>query len=738
MQRVASRQRLFSWDHFDAHVPSSNGDDKSDSESISSDCGSDYRTCISSRHGSMIFPSSSFGYLCHDNTTSNTSAGLGLGLPLELPSTYQELCATASPSHASIDDDSNDNDNNDSNHPVEWADAKLSSSALFKNIDVDDGVDDVPSLVSTSSVLFDVNQDVQFHILSFLDLQSLRSINLSCRYFCSVLSDCASINNKNSEQNFDSKSCVRNAIWWDIMRQTWPFLSLDSSQTDITTRSSAHITKLKEENNCTTNMNGRLCQSMVKFVTTHRNEASATTTATTNSLNHTLKSSRSSKKSINYGTLLTQTTQNPPPTLIDPCYYSSSSSTSLATTRMEQRGVAFGIIPGGLDHTRTNEITSRLLSSKRKLFTQYEMNINSCDLNAKSAHISDMDSLYKVQVLQFIGRVGVGDQSIRSDQPFPRPLESLPTFKSLSTTSSTVTTTATTITKTMKEEIAKIVENSRGRKRSHSFETHDYISPRVIFERLRSCHKRGGTIGSVIQSSRPSSSSSNSSSSLRGKHAFVTPTVSKLSIDRHQQQQYHHESLKRFIEIDVTPRFMSYFEVSILPRDETMEPKQINGRETSAFHARRGSNIQNNDVEDDRQGQTRNSSSCVAIGLSTEEYSTFNRMPGWDKHSYGYHGDDGAIFHSNGDMIRVYGPKYSVGDTVGCGVNYQNGGIFFTLNGDFLGYAWCNEKIILDGKANLYPTIGVDSSCPLACNFGNERPFVWDFLKYCDSLTQDS
>lgn len=106
-------------------------------------------------------------------------------------------------------------------------------------------------------------------------------------------------------------------------------------------------------------------------------------------------------------------------------------------------------------------------------------------------------------------------------------------------------------------------------------------------------------------------------------------------------------------------------------------------------------------------------------------------MPGWDAFSYGYHGDDGGIFHSSGDMLKRFGPSFGKGDTIGCGVSYhpRNGGIFFTLNGKFLGFAWAN----LDGLAQkeLYPTVGVDSNAPVDCNFGaKEFKFnLNDFLK---------
>ena len=118
-------------------------------------------------------------------------------------------------------------------------------------------------------------------------------------------------------------------------------------------------------------------------------------------------------------------------------------------------------------------------------------------------------------------------------------------------------------------------------------------------------------------------------------------------------------------------------------------------------------------------------SDCVAVGVSTSYFQSDRRMPGWDGQSYGYHGDDGGIFHDSGRMERPFGPEYGPGDTIGCGLDYVRGGIFFTLNGDFLGYGWIGVDFVHNPDIDLYPTVGVDTNCPLACNYG-ERPFMFD------------
>jgi hypothetical protein len=65
-----------------------------------------------------------------------------------------------------------------------------------------------------------------------------------------------------------------------------------------------------------------------------------------------------------------------------------------------------------------------------------------------------------------------------------------------------------------------------------------------------------------------------------------------------------------------------------------------------------------------------------------------NRLPGWDRNSYGYHGDDGHSFCSSGTG-QAYGPTFTTGDVIGCGLNLIDGSCFYTKNGHNL-VSWCN------------------------------------------------
>mmetsp|Transcript_14990 Transcript_14990/g.42350 ORF Transcript_14990/g.42350 Transcript_14990/m.42350 type:complete len:641 (+) Transcript_14990:518-2440(+) len=170
--------------------------------------------------------------------------------------------------------------------------------------------------------------------------------------------------------------------------------------------------------------------------------------------------------------------------------------------------------------------------------------------------------------------------------------------------------------------------------------------------------------------------------------------------------------------LDISPRMVSYFEVTIQP-DHAQDGTQRTNPP--------GGNVQ----------PTR--SDCVAVGVATESFPLYSRMPGWDRMSFGYHGDDGGIFHASGNMLSKFGPSFGAGDTVGCGIDYVAQSIFYTLNGEFLGHAWKHlDWELLQNK--LYPVVGVDTNNPLWINFGQSK-FQFDLATYMEphhELIQDA
>jgi len=108
----------------------------------------------------------------------------------------------------------------------------------------------------------------------------------------------------------------------------------------------------------------------------------------------------------------------------------------------------------------------------------------------------------------------------------------------------------------------------------------------------------------------------------------------------------------------------------------------------------------------------------MGVGLCAKSVD-MNRLPGWDKHSYGYHGDDGHKFCSSGQG-QAYGPTFTTGDVIGCGINLIDGSCFYTKNGHHLGIAF------KDLPPNLYPTVGLQTPGEMIdANFGQE-PFLYD------------
>jgi len=259
-------------------------------------------------------------------------------------------------------------------------------------------------------------------------------------------------------------------------------------------------------------------------------------------------------------------------------------------------------------------------------------------------------------LVQYTGPIGVGDRCIRSNLPLPRPKQDIATSG---------------------RQGPSVVPHASDQQRYQH-------SSRAFFNLLRrSASKMVNTKDAPSLSER--------------RKPFVMPF------------------LENSTTLNVTPRLISYYEVTIL---------DVNG-----------DNAEKDDDDDDIPGPpptshvNGNRSDCVAVGIATESFHVHSRMPGWDKQSFGYHGDDGGIFHSSGGMVKQFGPTFGAGDTIGCGVDYVNQGIFFTLNGKFLGYGWkeVDEELL---RHDLYPVVGLDTNCPLFLNFGAQEPFAFDLSSF--------
>ena len=108
----------------------------------------------------------------------------------------------------------------------------------------------------------------------------------------------------------------------------------------------------------------------------------------------------------------------------------------------------------------------------------------------------------------------------------------------------------------------------------------------------------------------------------------------------------------------------------------------------------------------------------IGIGLSSAN-ADLRSLPGWNATSYGYHADDGHSFSSSGTG-KPYGPTYTTGDVIGCGVNFFDGSCFFTKNGQNLGVAF------RDLPGGLYPTVGLLTPGGIVeTNFGMQS-FMFD------------
>src|SRR5947208_11214628 len=91
--------------------------------------------------------------------------------------------------------------------------------------------------------------------------------------------------------------------------------------------------------------------------------------------------------------------------------------------------------------------------------------------------------------------------------------------------------------------------------------------------------------------------------------------------------------------------------------------------------------------------------------------------------TWAWHGDDGWLFDNSFNGREKYGGgPYGPGDVIGCGVDFKEGTMFYTRNGQ-------RNATAFDGVGGrLHPVLGVAQKVVMRANFGEDlvrAPFLW-------------
>ncbi|KAF8272346.1 hypothetical protein EI94DRAFT_1656163 [Lactarius quietus] len=110
----------------------------------------------------------------------------------------------------------------------------------------------------------------------------------------------------------------------------------------------------------------------------------------------------------------------------------------------------------------------------------------------------------------------------------------------------------------------------------------------------------------------------------------------------------------------------------------------------------------------------------ISIGFTAGD-TRLNKLPGWEKNSWGYHGDDGYSFSAE-KAGNNYGPTFGGGDTIGAGIDFSQNRAFFTKNGTLIGMVF--DHVACD--VQVFPSVGLRHSTEsVRVNFGH-APFKYD------------
>ena len=118
---------------------------------------------------------------------------------------------------------------------------------------------------------------------------------------------------------------------------------------------------------------------------------------------------------------------------------------------------------------------------------------------------------------------------------------------------------------------------------------------------------------------------------------------------------------------------------------------------------------------------SRGRSCSIGVGFGTLDHPE-NLMPGHAVNSYGWHGDDNNLY-SFEETGKSYGPPWSEGDVIGCGLWIDEQIIFYTHNGVFCENAF-TEVPILD----YVPIVGFHSAGEAVALNTGQLPFEYKTL----------
>ncbi|KAH8554030.1 hypothetical protein BGW37DRAFT_483215 [Umbelopsis sp. PMI_123] len=114
----------------------------------------------------------------------------------------------------------------------------------------------------------------------------------------------------------------------------------------------------------------------------------------------------------------------------------------------------------------------------------------------------------------------------------------------------------------------------------------------------------------------------------------------------------------------------------------------------------------------------------ISIGFCDAD-TAMDKLPGWEVSSYGLHANDGKSYNGSNEG-KPYGPTFTTGDVVGCGINFARKSAFFTKNGVYLGTAFKN----LNPAVPLFPCVGLRTPGEhTRANFGF-KAFQFDIVQY--------